>query len=163
MTREIEIGVPEFDSRFLLETRTERKAAKVLGPELRRAITAAFDRYRVRTLVLEDGRLTVDADISFIEPGEYPGVLGLLDRAARTMDRTKIKVRILGSERRALVDERGKTRCAYCHEGLTGDEDDLVACEQCATVLHGECWRTHGKCPILGCSGKNPERGRVRG
>jgi len=156
---EIEVGDETFDKRFLLETHEPERARKVLGKELRRVIATVFDA-GVRDLKIEGGFIDVTAPVGRIRPDDYAKMLETLDRAARTLDRKKIAVRVLGGERSALVDHTGKTRCPYCHDGITGDEADLVACELCATVLHEGCWKEHGGCPLLGCKGKSPERAR---
>lgn len=38
-------------------------------------------------------------------------------------------------------------RCAYCH----AQDEALVACVECGTTLHDECWSDCGSCPTLGC------------
>jgi hypothetical protein len=92
---------------------------------------------------------------------DYRSIFEGLDQVARTFDRKSIPVRVLGGERFALVDAGGATRCPYCHAAISGDEETLVACESCRTVLHEGCWSEHGHCPILGCPGTAPERRRV--
>jgi hypothetical protein len=155
--REIEVGEPDFDRRFLLETSEPEAAKRALNADLRRAISRAFD-LGARVLVMSLGHVTVTASTRAVEPGDYREMLLALDAAARTLDRKAIPVRVLGGERSAFVDPSGKTRCPYCHGGLTGDESDLVACERCSTVLHAGCWEEHGGCPLLGCTGRTPER-----
>ena len=73
-----------------------------------------------------------------------------------------ILVQVLGGERRALRGKGGKARCGYCHDDVTGAEPDLVACDRCSTVLHEGCWTELGRCPVMGCAGRSPERRRVR-
>lgn len=160
-SKEIEVGEPNFDDRFLLETYEPDRARRALGPELRKEIRFAFDVVGVRDLLIERGGITVTAPTSSVEPGHYRRLLDALDRIARHFDRKTLNVRVLGGERRALVDDSGKTRCPYCRSGITGEESDLVACEKCSTVLHEGCWQENEGCPILGCTGRAPERARV--
>jgi len=161
-TQEIEIGDEDFDRRFLLKTDTPLKASRLLKDlEVRRAIWWLFD-HGARDLTVDSGKIVITSHALSFDPPDYGPMLDLLDLIARRLDRKKLSVRVLGGERRALVDDSGRTRCPYCRVLLSGIEDDLVACEKCSTVLHGECWEEHGGCPLLGCGGERPERARVR-
>ncbi len=108
------------------------------------------------------GRLTALFPESALLAPDYEWMLSALDGTARILERRKVAVRVLGGERGALLDPSGNTRCPYCHGGITGAELDLVACEECATVLHEGCWEEHQGCPLLGCTGKQAERARDR-
>ncbi|MBI3724340.1 hypothetical protein HY251_10370, partial [bacterium] len=78
------------------------------------------------------------------------------------VDRVSLAVHVLGGERRAFQSHAGSPRCAYCHEDVIGNEPDLIACSSCATVLHESCWSDNGRCTVLGCAGKTPERAPTR-
>jgi hypothetical protein len=41
--------------------------------------------------------------------------------------------------------------CPYCHDEL--DSASALACDSCATPVHGECAAIHGRCVTLGCRG----------
>lgn len=41
-------------------------------------------------------------------------------------------------------------RCAYCHDDL---DNKVTACNECRTILHQDCAKELGRCPILGCNG----------
>jgi hypothetical protein len=162
---EIEIGDKPFDDRYLLETDTPQRARAALqrSPELRDAIDRAFGcSSSTPTLEIGGRRVHFRADVSDVSPGNYKILLAALDDIAATFDRAPIKVRALGSERLAVRDRAGKTRCPYCRAGVSGDEETLTACGACRTVLHEACWEEHGGCPILGCRGTERERRRVR-
>ncbi|MBI3723278.1 hypothetical protein HY251_04880 [bacterium] len=160
IVREIEVGDKRFDDRFLLESRSER-IEKVLRPEVRSLITRAFDEFKLRKLELDNGSLAADLTRMSLDPHEYGDLLALLDEIALAFDRTKIRIHALGTDRFALSGIGGKTRCAYCHEHVTGEEPELVACDRCHTVFHEECWAELGHCGVIGCTGGKPERGRV--
>jgi hypothetical protein len=149
----------DFADRFDLEV-TVSGASKQLAPEVRKAIWIIFER-GAADLGVENGTAIVAAEATAIETSDYPGILCLLDMIARALDRKPLPVRVLGRELSALVDESGKTRCAYCHSNLTGDEPDLCACEKCRTVVHEACWAEHGGCPLLGCGGSKLERSNL--
>jgi hypothetical protein len=130
-------------------------------PALARAIDGAF-ALGVEQLLIWDGELRADVPLGKLEPAQYPELLSLLERIVGCFDPIAIRVKVLGDrELRALKGAHGEARCSYCHDHVTGDESDLVACASCNTVLHDACWQELGRCPVLGCSGSVPERGRV--
>jgi hypothetical protein len=161
--REIEVGDRAFDDSYLLETREPDRARDAFArtPELKRLIDALFAVGGTKEVTLERGRLWVAIDARRIHVSHFSEVLDLLDQVARLFDRKSITVRVLEAERLALVDESGKTRCPYCHGAIQGDEDALVACDACRTVLHEACWTELQRCPLLGCRGRSPERRRA--
>jgi Prokaryotic RING finger family 1 len=154
------IGDRRFDARFVVKTSEDLPVRKALEAGLKRTVERVF-RYGAEELSFEGSSVTATVRTSRIHPDEYLEMLRLLEQAASLFDRVLLNVRVLGGVRAALVDEKGTLRCAYCHAGLTGDEDALVACERCRTVLHEGCWKENGHCPVLGCSGREPERARV--
>lgn len=158
---DIQTGDRAFDDQFFLQSTDPREGGRVLGGDLRRAITLAFARRGVQRLVLEPGKLSLEADVATLDPDKWELLLESLDRAATLVETKRMQVRVLGGERDVVCDPEGKTRCAFCRDGITGDEEDLVACDRCRTVLHGACWEEHGSCPMLGCEGDAPERARV--
>lgn len=158
---DIQTGDRAFDDRFFLQSTDPVAGARALGVELRRTITEAFTRKGVQRLVLKPGELSLEASVDALEPDQWKGLLLNLERAAALVETKPMNVRVLGGERDVVCDPEGKTRCAYCRDGITGDEPDLVACERCRTVLHDACWGEHGACPMLGCEGQAPERARV--
>jgi hypothetical protein len=169
---EIEIGAAWFDRRYFLETSypsagealaqgTERaRVVRKFNDGFKDLVDDAFLTYGVDKLELADGELRAHFPLTK-ELADYANLLPLLERAARFFDRVSVRVRVLDGERHALRGAGGEARCSYCHEHVTGDEPDLVACERCRTVLHGACWSEHGRCPVLGCGGAVPERARA--
>jgi hypothetical protein len=123
---------------------------------LRDAIQEVFVWEHAESLELASGELVYLAPFFAVPPSRYGTLLHRLDRIATWFDRAPIRVRALRAERRALSGVDG-LRCAYCHGSLSGDEDGLVACECCATVLHSSCWRENARCPVLGCPGEDAE------
>lgn len=166
----VHTGDGAFDAKFVVKAGDEPRARRALERDVRDLVRLAFERHEVQELVFENGELQALVTLS---PAGLPlsrvagkgGVatptrelLGILDRIARAFDRVSVDVRVLGGSRRALLGLEGHPRCAYCHDQVSGDEPDLVACNHCATVCHDGCWREHGSCPVLGCSGGSPER-----
>ena len=130
-------------------------------PGLKSAIDGAL-ALGVDHLLAWNGELRADVPLEKLEPAQYPELLSLLERIVGSFDPIAIRVKVLGDrELRALKGAHGEPRCSYCHDHVTGAEPDLVACASCNTVLHDACWHDLGRCPVLGCSGSVPERGRV--
>ncbi len=160
---DLETGDAAFDARFWLEAPAPSRGRRALeARELRRAVTSAFARFGVDRLTLQPGELSVEVDLSRCPGNTWNALLAHLDRVAALVDTRHVKVRVLEAEHPVACGPDGGLRCAYCRDGLTGDEDDLVACERCRTALHGGCWDEHGGCPMLGCEGRQAERGRAR-
>ena len=126
--------------------------------QLKGDLIELFTKLPLDSARIWSGKLTATAPLSRVQLEDFRPILERLDRIAKAFERVPVKVRVLGGERRALRGASGGARCAYCHDGITGDEADLVACELCHTVLHDECWRDLGHCPVLGCAGRDPER-----
>ncbi len=164
LTKDVDSGDASFDGAYVVSTEQDRKAELAYARGLKEAIREAFESHSACSFEFEGGALTVTVHCSELEPHGYATLLAALDRAAKAFDRVPIVVRALGgSTRRAFRGPEGAPRCAYCHGDLTGDEEDLAACERCHTVLHGGCWEELGHCPLLGCTGHSPERTRATG
>lgn len=162
LVREVEIGVPGFDGRYLLEAEEARPAKLLLSEQMRGLIDDAFERAKPRAVRFQPTGIVVEASASSLDPDMYPAVLSTLLRCASLIDAKRVRVRVLGGTRRLVVGPRGAPRCAYCRADVTGEEPDLVACERCTTVVHAACWDEHGRCPIYGCEGRTPERAGAR-
>lgn len=159
LTREIEVGEEGFDARFLLQTRKRDRARELLvNDALQQAIHAAFSA-GVRELELGPG-IRASVPLHDYAGTRVVAILDALERAALALERPPFAVKLLPGERRAMAGEGGRPHCPYCRDELTGEETDLVSCRLCRTVLHDECWQELGRCPVLGCRGRNPERPR---
>jgi hypothetical protein len=162
VTREIEVGDPEFDERFLLETEDRAPARQMLvNREVRRAIHTAFSK-GVRELKIGGHTIQARLPANDFAGARRTSILRELEALAGALERPPLAVAVLEGSVRAVTDKRGRARCPYCREGISGEEPDLVACRQCETVLHDECWRELGRCPVLGCRGRHPQRARRR-
>jgi hypothetical protein len=159
---EVVTGDAPFDAAFHLGTRDHVDAKRLLKEDLRRAIDLAFAKLRLERLSLDKGELSAEASIADLPPERWQEALVFLDRTATLVETRPLKVRCLGDERLVVCDREGATRCAYCRDGVSGDEDGLVACDRCRTVVHDACWTEHGACPVLGCAGGQAERAPVR-
>jgi Zn finger protein HypA/HybF involved in hydrogenase expression len=159
--RSIVLGDARFDAAFHVETKHRSKVFRALsrGQGVKGAIMEAFRHFRVHELAVGNGAVHVTARLADVGSAKrHARLVAVLVKIARAFDRVLLRVKIFGGDRLALVGAHGKARCAYCHDDLTGEEPDLVACDQCATVLHAECWSELGACPLLGCTGRSPER-----
>jgi len=157
----VKTGDAGVDDHLLVLAPDHTRAGKAFKhPELRELVLEVFRAAPLleTSVVAEGGELTVPT--AELKHSDYRRLLELMAKAARSVDRVALDVNVLGGERQAL-SHAGKPRCAYCHEDVTGEETDLVACSSCSTVLHEACWADNGHCPLLGCTGKTPERART--
>jgi hypothetical protein len=161
ITHDLTTGSPSFDERFRVHSRDLGGARRAFDRGLRAAISSIFDVYRATDLVAESRELVANVPVLGLEPDQYLPLLEALDGAACAFDRVTVKVRALGGRELRALSIGGAARCAYCHDGITGEEDGLAACGGCRTVLHGACWDELGRCPVLGCGGRVPERARA--
>jgi len=160
--REIEIDERAFDDRFLIEAPTNPEGARtLLRSGLGQIVAQAFDELAAVEVAIRGGELVLTADAGKLDPTSYTWALGLLQSGARFFERIPLVVKNLG-ERRAYADGAGRTRCAYCHDAIQGEDASLVACERCATVLHDGCWQELGRCPLLGCGSRRADGERTR-
>jgi hypothetical protein len=146
---------------YLVTSLDEEQARRAFAhTELARDLEGAFAA-GIESLLLWDGKLV--AQLGHVaNPSQVAEQLERLDRIASDFDPIAIQVRVLGGERLALRGASGGARCSYCHDSITGEEPDLVACGRCHTVLHEGCWQELGRCPVLGCDGHEPERRSAR-
>jgi hypothetical protein len=162
-TTEIEVGAPAFDAKFLLQG----------GDRAKRSLSVAGVRERIENVFaasegIESLQIESDRIVLILptrqesRPERYALLLAGLGALARELERVAVPVRVLGGERRAFRGRATHARCAYCHEDVTGEEPDLVACRACATIAHDACWAELGRCPVMGCRETEPERGDSR-
>jgi hypothetical protein len=155
------IAVPSapFEEKCVLTAPRKGDAARVAASEsARQAIARAFDEYHVTRFEVGGGELSALVPHERVPEVDPAALLTLLERVAPSFERVPLRVSVLGGERPALVSG-SSPRCSYCHADVTGAEPDLVACGSCRTILHEGCWAELGHCPVLGCIGKEPERG----
>jgi len=112
-------------------------------------------------LELREGLLVASrpATDSHLVPARGKRFLRTLFHIAREAERTahelpadEVKLIHPGS----VEDYQGQN-CPYCRDvllGKLGGIEQLVSCEVCATVLHGECFGELGKCTTTGCGGR---------
>ncbi len=164
---EVQVGDLEFDETIFIESDDGERTRKhlVKGKEFRQKVLRAFEHFGVSSVEVKRGFIEARVLVASLRRmQDYRRLLVLLARTASAYDRVNIKVRVLGRDGLALAGSTGRARCAYCHESVTGEEPDLIACEVCSTVLHEACYEELGQCPIPGCKGTKPERAaRERG
>jgi hypothetical protein len=147
-----------FDERF----RVEAGPARALGAkeELVILVERLFDQHGIERLEVEPGRIVGIRPVSGTDAGAFRELAFALERLVPFFERRMLEVSVLRGARRAF-HASGSPRCPYCFDAIAGSELDLVACSSCATVLHDACWSDLGRCPVLGCGGKAPERARA--
>jgi hypothetical protein len=148
---------PHFDARYHVKGSMKGLRGRSATYAKRNAslVRSLFERYDVVKLAAADGELSAWARLGDLDPREdYGHVLTVLERIARdSLARRRIRVRVLGGREMSALVDRGRARCAYCHDEVSGRDAGLVACNLCSTVLHEVCWTELGHCPVLGCEG----------
>ncbi len=160
-TRQIRLGVPEFDRVYLARSNDPGLAAELLGcPEFRPSLE------RLRWLAPPAGMLIsvsperflvqVDRDLDPVVGGLDLAVheaLGLLDALRERVD-ARMGEGITIEEVGALTTGPGATpsTCKVCGEGIDADGPHVV-CAACGSPSHRDCWDYLGGCPIFGCRG----------
>ncbi len=152
---------PNWFKGFLTGTTDQERVNRAFAhdPGMREALETLFRTHSIEHVLIWDGKVHATARLASVGPEEYLTILRLLDRIAASFEPVRLNVRVLGGERRAHGGMTGEARCGFCHDHVTGEEPDLVACALCGTVLHDACWNELGRCPVLGCTGVKPERG----
>jgi hypothetical protein len=146
---EIEVGVPEFDDRYLLETQDGDGARRALEVPLRREIDRLFLDAGVTSLAfVPSGEVRAVVPARLLDRGRAASLVKRLGEAARLAAGLNLKVELDVGRLRRLG------RCGFCHVDVTGREPGLVACGRCKTIVHDACWREHGSCPVLACAGQ---------
>lgn len=90
-----------------------------------------------------------EVEVLVEDPGAVPGVIEAINMLLRALR---------GGEPHAAVqlDLRARAQlsadCPYCREALGGSEP--IACAQCGTQHHVECFLEHGRCTVLACGGR---------
>jgi hypothetical protein len=144
--RDADSGRAPWPAGFCIEPATERAT--------RDALAHLFTDYKLESVSLEGGKLRATRTLVYEDRiRESPRILQLLGVVARGIDpRRELDVQVGAGH--------GALRCSYCHEAL-GPGDDTRTCAGCGTVLHASCHDELGRCPVLGCEGRAPERVRV--
>jgi hypothetical protein len=125
-------------------------------------------------------------DTRELPAAEYLPLLELLDQAALALEPVAVGVRVLAeveapasapepaepaARDHVALEALGGTeahaasapeRCAYCHDGVDLEADELALCKRCGTVLHEGCWLENARCPTYGCPGVFPAHGGRR-
>lgn len=169
-----EVGDPGFDGKLAISSTDRSRARGALTAEMRDLVKRTFEVEGVTQIDTTfqpvhfqekhffAGKGVLRGRARFAQAGPHAAeILGRLVAFADLLEGVPLRVVSLGGERRAERTTEGGARCAWCHDGITGSEPDLVACDKCGTVLHEGCWAEGGACPTLGCGGKTPERGRA--
>ncbi len=147
-----------FDRRYLVEvSHHDAGEGPLADRQARERIHTLLTRWRLDEVAIEDGVLRVSGATDLLGRALIHDLLDALEVLAHGYDRRPV-IRIDAPDRYAWIGgQDSAARCPYCHDALHS-EVDLAACEDCGTLLHGECHAEHGSCPILGCTGRRLER-----
>lgn len=146
---DIEIGVPEFDTRYVLKANDAEFLKEFLDEPTRKAVDDLYGMLPFVSvyLSLNRERLVVSKP-SLIH--DVPLLLDFARTTSRLYDRIEFFLdKISGLE--VVVAAPGEDESAVCTVCGADIVDRRVDCRRCATPLHRECWDYNGKCAVFGC------------
>lgn len=154
--RDIEIGDPEFDSRYLIRSTPESLAGAFFSPGRRdRAIAAVrrLGRLGIPRIDLSRERLRMGVESRL----EAEGALRDLGRTASDLAELLAEIGQESGAARAEEADRadGIGQCQVCGGGM---EEGVVLCSDCRTPHHRECWSYAGGCSTYACGGRRAVR-----
>ncbi len=148
--RDIEVGEPAFDRKYMITSNDAAKVRGFLTPEVRQLIALIRGpRYGDDVYVhVVGGKLLIKKRNLQIDDGQIPRLvelsLALYDAALREP--------LAGIEFvEELVIDPDSPICQVCGEEIAGPE---VMCAGCQTPHHRDCWHYYGGCSVYGCRGK---------
>ncbi len=156
-------GGGAFDRRLVVEVQlpdgSQLAETPLADRDVRTAIEELLGKWRLDEVRVEAGRLVARGAPELLGATQLQGLLTALDLLAHAFDRRPALELNLGLDDQFVwaggVD--ATARCPFCKDGL-GAPAELVSCERCRTLLHGECHQENGGCPIFGCG----ERGAAQ-
>lgn len=147
--RDIEVGVPDFDARYMIEASSESLIRSIFRPDRReRAVEAVrrLERHPGPRVELRESTLEVEVVANLREADE-------LLRLARTA--REFAEWIVGARPEAGIvwvkGVDGPGACPVCASALA---EGVVRCMGCATPHHRECWDYAGECSTFACGGR---------
>lgn len=145
------VGDAAFDAAFRVDTRGDRSdgaAAQFVGErQVQASVEALFALPGITEARFHAGQLVVTQKRKRLDPLIH--IPALLD-AASDLTSGLIRVRLaLPAARTELSD----VRCPYCRNGILDEHGDsrLVACVQCGTIHHRDCWNAASACSVFAC------------
>jgi hypothetical protein len=147
---DLEIGTPEFDSRYVVKANDADFTKEFLDEKTRGLIDELYKLPPLVGVVLSLNReRMIVSKPSLIQDPELLGRLskaatGLFDRIEFFIDRLAGLEVVVGAP---SGDELPV--CSVC--GVDIQERSRVECRRCGTPLHRDCWDYNGKCAVFGC------------
>jgi hypothetical protein len=146
---DIEIGVPEFDARYVIKANDAEFLKEFLDEPTRQAVDAVYGMppFVSVYLSLNRERLVISKP-SLIH--DVPLLVDFARTASRLYDRIEFFLdKLSGLE--IVVAAPGEDESAVCTVCGADIVDRRVTCRRCATPLHRERWDYNGKCAVFGC------------
>jgi hypothetical protein len=146
--------------------KAEQGRALLLEAELDALLALGF-----ASLELNDaGELVADRPLDLAStqatPATVRGALGALERIARAIERTPLRIEATAAGAAAALawtDGGGDPLCPYCRAALTsGEALPLAACNRCDTSHHEACLEEAGVCTVFGCGSTDFRRVHLR-
>lgn len=130
---------PVLDDVALVETADTLRVRAALKEGLREAAIDLLAAFPDAELVVRGGELVIGIEA---REGALERLLEIARRAAKALDAARLRP----------VSREASARCGFCHDDLDDDEEE-VRCAKCGASVHLACWKDHGGCPVLGCTG----------
>ena len=152
--QDIEVGMDKFDRHFVVQSSNEDVARQILSPKVCRELT----RHRKHA----HNRITVNVAHGEIEFGGMANsilsvsqvvtiVKNFVDIHRSMMKFAGTVTELPDSSFEVKFIQRDISQCMVCGESVGDEANDGVACVQCDTVHHPDCWKYIGKCSTYGC------------
>ena len=147
---DIDIGVPDFDSRYILKANDAEFLKEFLDEPTRAAVDALYKMppFLSVYLSLNRERLVVSKP-SLVH--EVPLLHDFAKTTAKLYDRIEYFVDKISGLEIVVAAPGGEEESPVCTVCGADIADRCVRCRRCATPLHRECWDYNGKCAVFGC------------
>ncbi len=155
-------GVQGVDTGYLVTSGDKANTRDVFvhgRDELIGLLEELMESVALDAIVAQGGWLYLECQLEGIEPRWFRWYFNRMLKVARYYERHPIRVR--EADRFMWTGGGTQPRCPFCREQLSEDHPDLVSCDSCRTLHHGECFAEHGGCTIYGCTGRQSEMHRA--
>lgn len=125
------------------------------GSDLTGVLEELMESGPIGEVTAHAGWLYLECELQALDSRWFRWYFNRMLKVARYYERSPIRVRQV--ERYAWTGGGTQGRCPFCHDALGERSHDLVACDTCQTLHHGECFDLHGGCTIYGCEGRRRE------
>lgn len=142
--QDIQIGNPDFDSRFVVQSNDVVELMDFLRPEVQAAIYSLGTN---AVLNISGGRAQLDREVKFSDPAMIQSVVRQFVDSYFIMCTSFVDAKT-SIEVTAVSLDTTEAVCMVCGEPIN---DRRVVCRTCTTPHHRECWEYLGQCSTYAC------------